>query len=165
MIGHPAPLRSRVRSNNHGRGCAKEAVCAGLLRPALASPSTVVTVSNHTPVLFRPPFLSASLQTSWAGTAATGMLNKTDTRALDKRNIKRTKMVVGLRVSQQRSHDADLLVHTLDISSSGAKIGALRELMQPGSTLIVQRRQTRARCLIMWSRKVAPGEIQIGVKY
>ena len=73
-------------------------------------------------------------------------------------------MVVGLRVSQQRSHAADLLVHTLDISSSGAKIGALRELMQPGSTLIVQRRQTRARCLVMWACKVAPGEIQIGVK-
>ena len=73
-------------------------------------------------------------------------------------------MVVGLRVSQQRSHAADLLVHTLDISSSGAKIGAFREWMQPGDTLIVQRRQTRARCLVMWSRKVGPGEIQIGIK-
>ena len=74
-------------------------------------------------------------------------------------------MVVGLRVSQQRSPVADLLVHTLDISSSGAKIGALREWMQPGSALIVQRRHTRARCLVMWSRKVAPGEIQIGIKF
>jgi hypothetical protein len=73
-------------------------------------------------------------------------------------------MVVGLRVSQQRSHAADFLVHTLDISSSGAKIGAFREWMQPGDTLIVQRRQTRARCLVMWSRKVGPGEIQIGIK-
>ena len=74
-------------------------------------------------------------------------------------------MVIGLRVPQQRSHAADLLVHTLDISSTGAKIGALRESMQPGSALIVQRRQTRARCLVMWSRKVAPGEIQIGIKF
>jgi PilZ domain-containing protein len=93
------------------------------------------------------------------------MLNKTDTKTLDKRNVKRTKMVVGLRVAQQRSHVGDLLVHTLDISSSGAKIGALREGMQPGSVLIVQRRHTRARCLVMWSRKVAPGEIQIGIKF
>jgi hypothetical protein len=81
-------------------------------------------------------------------------------------------MVVGLRVLQQRSPVADLLVHTLDISvhtldisSSGAKIGALREWMQPGSALIVQRRHTRARCLVMWSRTVAPGEIQIGIKF
>jgi PilZ domain-containing protein len=93
------------------------------------------------------------------------MLNKTDMRALDKRNVKRTKMVVGLRLPQQRSQAADLQVHTLDISSSGAKIGALREWIQPGSALIVQRRHTRARCLVMWSRKVAPGEIQIGIKF
>jgi hypothetical protein len=93
------------------------------------------------------------------------MLDKTDTRTLDKRNVKRTKMVVGLRVPQQRSPVADLLVHTLDISSSGAKIGALREWMEPGSEIIVQRRHTRARCLVMWSLKVAPGEIQIGIKF
>ena len=93
------------------------------------------------------------------------MLSKTDTRALDNRSAKRTKMVVALRVPQQRSQAADLLVHTLDISSSGARIGALREGMQPGSALIVQRKHTRARCRVMWSRKVAPGEIQIGIKF
>jgi len=93
------------------------------------------------------------------------MLNEGDTRTLDKRNIRRTKMVVGLRVPQQRSAVADLLVHTLDISSSGAKIGAFRDLMEPGSALIVQRKHTRARCLVMWSRKVSPGEIQIGIKF
>jgi hypothetical protein len=93
------------------------------------------------------------------------MLNKSGTRALDKRNTKRTKMVVGLRVPQQRSAIADLLLHTLDISSSGAKIGALREWMEPGSALIVQRKHTRARCLVMWSRKVAPGEVQIGIRF
>jgi hypothetical protein len=74
-------------------------------------------------------------------------------------------MVVGLRVPQQRSPVAGLLVHTLDISSSGAKIGALREWIQPGCALIVQRRHNRAQCLVMWSRKVAPGEIQIGIKF
>ena len=132
---------------------------------ACLATSPFVTVSNQPPVLFRPSFLTATLQSSWARTRDAGMPNKMDTRALDKRNIKRTKMVVGLRVSQQRSHAADLIVHTLDISSSGAKIGAFRECMQPGSTLIVQRRQTRARCLVMWSRTVAPGEIQVGIKF
>jgi len=74
-------------------------------------------------------------------------------------------MVVGLRVPQGRPHTGDLLVHTLDISSSGAKIGALRDSMQPGSLLLIQRRHTRAQCCVMWSRKVAPGEIQIGIKF
>jgi len=90
------------------------------------------------------------------------MLRKTDTRALDNRIARRTKMVVGLRVSQQAPN---LLVHTLDISSSGARIGALRQWIQPGTALILQRKHTRARCRVMWSRKVAPGEIQIGIKF
>ena len=88
-----------------------------------------------------------------------------DTRALDKRNTRRTKVVLGLRVPQQPSHSAELLVHTLDISSSGARIGALRKWMQPGSVLIIQRRHTRARCQVMWSRIMAPREIQIGIKF
>ena len=98
------------------------------------------------------------------------MLRKTDKKALDNRSAKRTKMVVGLRVPQEPSpqepsHSAGLLVHTLDISPSGARIGALREGMKPGSALILQRKHTRARCRVMWSRNIAPGEIQIGIKF
>lgn len=93
------------------------------------------------------------------------MENKLDSRALDKRGVKRTKMVVGLRVPQQRSDAADLVVHTLDISYSGAKLGALRDVVQPGSVLTVQRKHTRAQCRVMWSRKIAPGEIQIGIEF
>ncbi len=74
-------------------------------------------------------------------------------------------MVVGLRVPQQLSHVSDVLVHTLDISYSGARIGALREGVQPGSVLTVQRKHTRTQCRVMWSRRVAPGEIQIGIEF
>jgi hypothetical protein len=93
------------------------------------------------------------------------MLRKMDTKTLDKRSVKRTKMVLGLRVPQPQSHASDLLVHTLDISSSGAKVGAVREWIQPGSILMVQRGHMRARCLVMWSREIAPREIQIGIKF
>src|SRR5581483_1144423 len=93
------------------------------------------------------------------------MLSKMNPRALDKRSVKRTKMVLGLRVPQPQSHAPDLLVHTLDISTSGAKVGAVREWIQPGSILVVQRGHTRARCLVMWSREIAPREIQIGIKF
>lgn len=88
-----------------------------------------------------------------------------DTRALDKRGLKRTKMVLGLRLSLPETRHSDLLVHTLDISSSGAKIGAVRELIKPGSLLIVQRKHVRAQGSVMWSRTLAPGEIQIGIEF
>ena len=88
-----------------------------------------------------------------------------NTKALDKRAVKRTKMVVGLRLHKLQLQAPDPFVHTLDISSSGAKIGALREWIEPGSVLIVQRRHTRAQCRVMWSRQVASGEVQIGIEF
>jgi len=74
-------------------------------------------------------------------------------------------MVFGLRVPQPRSQAPDLLVHTLDISSSGAKIGAVREWIQPGSVLIIQYKHNRAQCRVKWSREIAPREIQIGIEF
>ena len=88
-----------------------------------------------------------------------------DNRALDKRSVRRTKMVLGLKVCQPAAQAGPLLVHTLDISSSGAKIGSLREPIKLGSQLIVQRRNTRAACRVMWSREMLPGEIQIGIEF
>jgi hypothetical protein len=112
------------------------------------------------------PFTGKDKPCILAPVAATlGMLSKMDTRTLDKRNVRRTKMVVGLRVPQPQSQAPDLLVHTLDISSSGARIGALREWIQPGSVLVVQRKHNRAQCRVMWSREIAPGEIQIGIEF
>ena len=90
---------------------------------------------------------------------------KMETKTLDKRGVRRTKMVVGLRVPQSQSCAQDLLVHTLDISSTGAKIGAVREWIQPGSKLVIQYKHTRAQCRVMWSRQLAPREIQIGVEF
>ena len=88
-----------------------------------------------------------------------------EAKAFEKRTVKRTKMVVGLRVPRPQRQAADLLVHTLDISSVGAKIGALREWIRPGSVLLIQRRHTRARCRVTWSRKMGPQEVQIGVEF
>jgi hypothetical protein len=74
-------------------------------------------------------------------------------------------MVLGLKVHQPESQDSALLVHTLDISSSGAKVGAFRERLQPGRVIMVQRARTRAHCLVIWSREVGPQEVQIGIKF
>jgi hypothetical protein len=87
-----------------------------------------------------------------------------DAKSLERRTAKRTKMVVGLRVPGQ-TQAPDRLVHTLNISSSGAKIGAMREWIQPGSVLILQRKHARTRCQVKWSRAIAPGEVQIGIEF
>ncbi len=94
-----------------------------------------------------------------------GRSTEMDNKALEKRVLRRTKMVVGLRISQPEVHAGQLLVHTLDISTTGAKIGAVREYIQPGSVLVLQHGHNRAQCRVIWSRRVGPGEIQIGVEF
>jgi hypothetical protein len=112
------------------------------------------------------PFTEDSELGTFGPVAATlEMRSKVGTRTLDKRSVRRTKMVVGLRVPQPQSQAPDLLVHTLDISSSGAKIGAVREWIQPGSVLVIQYKHNRAQCRVRWSRQIAPREIQIGIEF
>jgi hypothetical protein len=88
-----------------------------------------------------------------------------DNKSLENRVLRRTKMVVGLRISQSEDNTSQLLVHTLDISSTGAKIGALREYIRAGSVLFLQRGRNRAQCRVTWSRRVGPTEIQMGVEF
>lgn len=87
-----------------------------------------------------------------------------DGKSLEKRTVKRMKMVVGLRVPGQ-TPASDMLVHTLNISAAGAKIAAMRECVRPGSVLTLQRKHARAQCQVMWSRAIAPGEIHIGIEF
>lgn len=86
-------------------------------------------------------------------------------KSLEKRVLRRTKMVVGLRIVQSEVHNSQLLVHTLDISSTGAKIGAVRDYIHSGSVLVIQRGRNRAQCRVIWSRWVGPREIQMGVEF
>jgi hypothetical protein len=88
-----------------------------------------------------------------------------DNKALEKRVLRRTKMVVGLRIFLSDVHATHLLVHTLDLSSTGAKIGAVREYIHPGSVLVIQHGHNRAQCRVIWSRRVGPTEIQMGVEF
>jgi hypothetical protein len=88
-----------------------------------------------------------------------------DNKALQKRALRRTRMVLGLRIAQPQIHSSQLLVHTLDISSTGAKIGAVREYIHSGSVLLIQRGHNRTQCRVIWSRRVGPREIQMGVEF
>lgn len=57
-----------------------------------------------------------------------------------------------------------LMVHTLDITRSGARLGALRAQLQPGTIIDLQRGQKRAKFRIVWMRQLASNEIQAGIE-
>jgi PilZ domain-containing protein len=90
-----------------------------------------------------------------------------DPKILEKRTTKRTKMVATLKVSNAEQPGAapNQLAHTLDISSSGARIGAMREEIQAGTILVVQHKQARANCRVIWTRRMGAGEFQIGIEF
>ena len=88
---------------------------------------------------------------------------------VEKRARNRSKMVIGVRLSskdkEKKSDIAGTLVHTLDISPTGARLAGLREHIEPGTIVTLQRQHKRAKCKVAWCREVAPREIQIGVQF
>lgn len=85
---------------------------------------------------------------------------------VEKRARNRSKMVIGVRLSGKDKSDlSGTLVHTLDISPTGARIAGLREAFAPGDIITLQRQHKRAKCKVAWCREVAPREFQIGVQF
>ena len=83
--------------------------------------------------------------------------------ALEKRTVSRTKMVLPLKSFGVNT--SNVAVHTLDLSSSGAKLGAFRQPVNCGDILVVQRKHKRAKCRVVWAREMGRGEIHVGVEF
>jgi len=80
---------------------------------------------------------------------------------LDKRKSQRRKMVLPVKVLiDQVTH----LAHTVDITESGARLGALRTQLQPGMIISLQRGSQKAKFQIAWIRQLAPNELQAGIE-
>jgi hypothetical protein len=80
---------------------------------------------------------------------------------LDKRKSQRRKMVLPVKVViDQVTH----LAHTVDITESGARLGALRTQLQPGMIISLQRGSQKAKFQIAWIRQLAPNELQAGIE-
>jgi primosomal protein N' len=80
---------------------------------------------------------------------------------LNKRKSPRIKMVLPVKVLiDQVTH----LAHTVDITESGARLGALRMQLQPGTIISLQRGSQRAKFQIAWVRQLAPNELQAGIE-
>jgi hypothetical protein len=80
---------------------------------------------------------------------------------LEKRKNNRRKMVLPVKVMiDQVTH----LAHTVDITESGARLGALRTELKPGTVISLQRGSQRAKFQIAWVRQLAPTELQAGIE-
>jgi hypothetical protein len=80
---------------------------------------------------------------------------------VEKRKNPRKKMVLPVKFSVAKE---SLLAHTLDITRSGARIGALRARLQPGTIVDLQRGQKKAKFRIVWVRQLASNEMQAGIE-
>jgi hypothetical protein len=70
-------------------------------------------------------------------------------------------MVLPVKVSIDKvTH----LAHTIDITHTGARIGALRTPLQPGMIISLERGSKKAKFRITWTRQVAANELQAGVE-
>src|ERR1700737_1267375 len=80
---------------------------------------------------------------------------------LEKRKSLRIKMGMPVKGSIDKvTH----LAHTIDITHTGARLGALRTPLQPGMIISLQRGSKKAKFRITWTRQVAPNELQAGVE-
>ncbi len=80
---------------------------------------------------------------------------------------KRTKMVLPLRVwpdDENGQNAGSQLAHTVDISPIGGRLGGLRHPLHTGQTIMLQRGQNRIQFRVVWTKQLAPGEIQAGIE-
>ena len=80
--------------------------------------------------------------------------------------FQRTKMVLPCRVWTDDQETAEVsplqLAHTLDISPIGGRLGGLRTPVEVGQTLTLQRGQKKTHVRVIWTKQLAPTEIQAG---
>jgi PilZ domain len=80
---------------------------------------------------------------------------------LENRKSPRRKMVLPVKISLDKE---TVLAHTLDISHTGARLGALRTELKPGTVVSLRRGSKKADFRVTWVRQLAPNELQVGVE-
>ena len=82
----------------------------------------------------------------------------------EKRQGKRAKTVLPLRVWLGRSNGDFHLVHTLDISEEGARVGGVHIELQPGQIITIERGRKKAKFRVQWTKQLRPNEIRAGIE-
>lgn len=79
----------------------------------------------------------------------------------ERRKSRRTRMVLPVKLVLGRT---TCLSHTIDISLNGARVGGIREPLQTGTTVELQRGSRKARFQIRWISELGPNELQAGLE-
>src|SRR5277367_4832995 len=99
--------------------------------------------------------------------ALAALVEHAETSAGNKRRIDRSKAVLPVRIS---GHDGagtaySELVHTLDVSRSGVRLGGVRRCLEVGSQVVLQYRQHKTEFRVVWTKPVGSGaEQQVGLE-
>jgi hypothetical protein len=84
-----------------------------------------------------------------------------------KRRQKRIKVVLPVRISGKDSanNPVNELVHTLDITPNGARLGAIHHALRAGEKLTLQYRQRRIQFRVVWVKPLeGTNEYQVGLE-
>ncbi len=78
----------------------------------------------------------------------------------------RSKAVLPVRIlGNDASGDSySELVHTLDVSKAGVRLGAVRRHLAVGSQITIQYRQHKADFRVVWIKPLRAGEQQVGLE-
>jgi hypothetical protein len=79
----------------------------------------------------------------------------------ERRANSRRKMVLPVKLTLA---DGTGLAYTMDINSSGARLGGLRTSLQPGQTVSLVRNGRKANFRVVWVRQVNPNEMHAGIE-
>lgn len=85
----------------------------------------------------------------------------------EKRRLDRAKAVLPVKIlGRDVSGDSySELVHTLDVSKAGVRLGAVRRRLKVGSPITIQYRQHRAEFRVVWIKPLGAGaEQQVGLQ-
>jgi hypothetical protein len=85
----------------------------------------------------------------------------------NQRRLDRAKAVLPVRISGNdiSGESYSELVHTLDVSRNGVRLGAIRRQLEVGSLVVLQYRQHKAEFRVVWVKPLDSGtEQQIGLE-
>ena len=88
-------------------------------------------------------------------------------KGIGQRRHKRIKVVLPVRISGKDADNNPVneLVHTLDITPNGARLGAIHHVLQAGHKLTLQYRQRRIQFRVVWVKPLeGTNEYQVGLE-
>jgi hypothetical protein len=99
--------------------------------------------------------------------ALAALVENAKSSAGEPRRVDRTKAVLPVRISGSDLAGASYceLVHTLDVSPNGVRLGAVRRQLEIGSLVTLHYRQHKAEFHVVWMKPLGSGaEQQIGLE-